>query len=487
MRHTIHYTKLTRMLLLILICFNLDLKGQPVDPPGRYNIIVIVADDLGYNDLGCFGGESVTPNIDRLAETGMKFTTFYASPICSPSRASLLTGCYPQRVGISSVVSSKSLTGIHPREKLLPEILKDQGYHTALFGKWHLGSQKIFFPQNHGFDEFFGTLASNDDGIDMSLDARRYGQPGLCLLNGSDTVTLNPEQWNLTRRYTEKSVDFLARNKNNPFFLYLAYNAPHTPIFVSDRFAGKSKISLFHDVLMEIDWSVGKVMEALKQNDLLKNTLVVFLSDNGPWLIFGNHGGSALPFSGGKKQTLEGGVRVPCIMSLPGLIPAASECHELATIMDFYPTIAALTHAEMTREIIDGKNILSLMKAENGAPHSPYDVYYYYYRNALQAIRSGNYKLQLPHSDVESPDPGHLGYDGYRGHVYKVNRPLALFDLTVDPAETKDISAQKPAIVKKMLLMAEDARKKLGDSVMGTMGDEVRLPGKATLKNQLEN
>jgi arylsulfatase A len=438
-----------------------------------YNIVIILADDLGYADLRCFGGKTVTPNIDRLAENGIKFTAFYASPICSPSRASLLTGCYPQRVGIPSVIGGNSREGIQPGEKLLPEMLKEKGYQTALFGKWHLGRREIYSPQNHGFDEFFGTLASNDDGSDMSLAARRYGQAALALYEGRDTVAVNPRQWELTRLYTERSVDFLARNKHKPFFLYLAYNAPHTPLFVGNEFAGKSKVGIYQDVLMEIDWSVGEIMKALAKNELTQKTLVVFMSDNGPWAIFGNHGGSGAPFSGSKKQTLEGGVRVPCIMSLPGVIPPARECGELVTMMDLYPTIAAVTGSKMTTEVIDGKDILALVKGDKGV-RSPHEAYYYYYRNALQAVRTGRYKLQLSHLDTESPDPDHPGYDGHRGDVRAVTRPLALFDLDKDPGEEKDISAQNPEIVKKLQKVAAEARKKLGDSITGVKGSEIR-------------
>lgn len=441
-----------------------------------YNIIVILADDMGYSDAGCYGGERITPNIDRLAESGMRFTGFYASPICSPSRASLLTGCYPQRVGIPGVLSAGALTGIHPDELLLPEMLKSKGYQTALYGKWHLGSRPMFHPMNHGFDEFFGTPGSNDmPGGD--LDSRRYGQNGLVLMEGKDTLLVNPPQWKLTGQYTEKAVDFIERNRNTPFFLYLAHNMPHTPIFVSNAFAGKSGIDLYHDVIMEIDASVGRIIKALEDNHLREKTLVVFLSDNGPWLIFGNHGGSAAPLSGGKKQSLEGGVRVPAIFSLPGTIPASRITDELVTMMDVYPTIAELTNSELPKTKLDGRSIFSLLKAERGA-EGPHEVYYYYYVNSLQAVRSGKYKLQLEYPDRETPDPENIGYDGLRGLTTTLNRPLALFDLKADPSEKQDISAENPRIVKKMLKLAEDARQELGDDIRLTAGKGVREPGR---------
>jgi arylsulfatase A len=466
--------------ILLMPHLSLDADSKPIVNE-NYNIILILVDDMGYSDIGCYGGEKITPNIDRLAESGMRFTEFYVSPICSPSRASLMTGCYPQRVGISTVVSFNTPSGINPREYILPEMMKDKAYQTALFGKWHLGGHPVFHPQKHGFHEFYGTIGSNDVGYNMDLDYRRYGQPGLYLLNGTDTVAVNPPQWKFTRQFTEKSVDFILKNREKPFFLFLSHNMPHTPIFVSNEFAGKSKIDLYHDVIMEIDWSVGKIMKTLTDNGLTEKTLVVFMSDNGPWLKFGNHGGSAYPLSGGKKQTLEGGVRVPAIMVLPGVVPNSSECDEMTSIMDLYPTIASLTNSVMTKDKIDGKNILPLMKNEKGAK-SPYSEYYYYFMDALQAVRAGDYKLQLPHPDTGSPDPYNIGYDGLRGQKLTVNRPLALFNLKEDPSEQVDISALEPEIVQKLLKIAENARKKLGDSLNGMQGEELRLPGNTISK-----
>ncbi len=467
-----------RFVLALLFLFVSPIfTGWATEKNPQFNIVIILADDLGYSDLGCFGGEKLTPNIDKLADSGMRFTDCYASPICSPSRASLLTGCYPQRVGIPGVIGRNSEIGINPDEKLLPEMLKEQGYTTALLGKWHLGDHAMFHPQQHGFDEFFGTLASNDMGFDMDLDSRRYGHCGFYLFDGLDTVTVNPDQWKLVKDYTEKSVDFISRNHDKPFFLYLSHNMPHTPIFVSKEFAGKSKIDLYHDVLMEIDWSVGQVVKALNDFDILDKTLVVFLSDNGPWLIFGNHGGTASPLSGGKRQTLEGGVRIPVVISLPKMIPMSTECNQLITMMDFYPTIAELTHSEMTKDKVDGKSILPLMKQELNAK-SPHEAFYYYHVNALQAVRSGNYKLQLPHPDRGAPDDNLRGYDGMRGKVKTVNRPLALYHLKDDPGEENDISNENPDMVKKLMLFADSARRELGDPLLNIKGSAVRSPGK---------
>lgn len=471
-------------LTLSLIASQLSARaaGAERENSDQYNVIIIMADDLGYSDLGCYGGEKITPSIDKLATAGMKFTDFYTSPICSPSRASLLTGCYAQRVGIPGVIGSNSRIGINSEEELLPEILQDRGYSTALFGKWHLGDQPVFHPQKHGFDEFFGTLASNDIGLDSNLDSRRYGQCGLYLFDGIDTVAFSPKQWEFVRQYTERSIDFIERNKDEPFFLFLSHNMPHTPIFVSKEFAGKSNIDLYHDVLTEIDWSVGEIVKALEKYKITDKTLVVFVSDNGPWKIFGNHGGTSFPLSGGKKQTLEGGVRVPCIMKLPGVIPQSSESKALVTMGDFYPTIATLTKSTITDNKIDGKNILPLM---NGlTSESPHEAYYYYYMNALQAVRAGDFKLQLPHRDSGTPNLSELGYDGLRGKVKAVNRPLALYDIRNDPGEQNDISLEKPQIVLRLLKIAEQAREDLGDSVTGIEGGGRRMSGKTSISNE---
>jgi arylsulfatase A len=470
--------KLGQWFIVLLLIFFLPravmskaLCAEPV-----YNVVIILVDDMGYNDLGCYGGEKITPHIDSLAASGIRFTEFYTSPICSPTRASLMTGCYPQRVGIPGVVSFNSDYGINPEELLLPEMLQNSGYRTALIGKWHLGGREMFHPMKHGFLEFFGTKGSNDSGFDMDLDARRYGMAGVYLFNAYDTVAVHPPQWKFVREYTKHSVKFIESNSEQPFFLLLSHNMPHTPLFVSNDFAGRSQIDIYHDVIMELDWSVGQIMKTLKRLELTESTLVVFMSDNGPWLKFGNHGGSGYPLSGGKKQTLEGGVRVPAIFSLPGVIPAEAICKELVTVMDLYPTIAELTDSEPTKEIIDGKNILSLLKGEKPAV-SPHKVYYYYFIDALQAVRSGDYKLQLPYLDTGSPDPANIGYDGLRGNKLPVQRPLALYNLKDDPAEKRDISNFHPEIVQELLTHAADARIKLGDSLEGIKGSEIRSPG----------
>ncbi len=295
------------------------------------NIVLILADDLGYGDLGCYGSDTIrTPNLDGLAQSGMRFTDFYmASSVCSASRAALLTGCYPLRVGIPGVLSANVRIGIHADEELLPELLKRNGYATAIFGKWHLGNQKTFWPLNNGFDEWLGTVGSNDMGKGKpTLALRRAGFAGVELVEQNAVIEVNPDQSQLTRRYTEKAINFIDRHTTQPFFLYVPYNMPHTPLFASQQRVGSSQRDLYGDVVEEIDWSVGQILRALEANGLAEKTIVIFTSDNGPWLIFGNHGGSAGRLRGGKKQTFEGGHRVPMIVHWPQRVPAGTRCTE---------------------------------------------------------------------------------------------------------------------------------------------------------------
>ena len=284
------------------------------------NVVIVFADDLGYGDVGCFGNTVIrTPNIDRIAAEGVKFTDFYvAQAVCSASRTALLTGCYPNRVGILGALGPASKQGIHDRETTIAEMLKAKGYATAIFGKWHLGHHPQFLPTKHGFDEYFGLPYSND----MWPQHPTAKFPALPLIDREKTIEENPDQSKLTTWYTERGVKFIEANKEKPFFLYMPHSMPHVPLFVSDKHKGKSKAGLFGDVIEELDWSVGEILATLKKHDLEKNTLVIFTSDNGPWLSYGNHAGTAGPLREGKGTTFDGGVRVPCVARLPGKIPA---------------------------------------------------------------------------------------------------------------------------------------------------------------------
>ncbi len=337
--------------LLIALLLTLLVVGVPrVDaddaasrPP---NVVLIFTDDQGYADLGCFGAKDFqTPNLDRMASEGVRFTDFYvAQAVCSASRTALLTGCYPNRVGILGALGPASRIGINEDEMTIAEALKPKGYATAIYGKWHLGHHPKFLPTRHGFDEYSGLPYSNDM---WPKHPTNHSFPDLPYIEGEETVELNPDQTTLTTRYTERALRFIDQNQDRPFFLYVAHNMPHVPLHVSQKYEGKSKQGLYGDVIEEIDWSVGQILAALKSHGLDERTLVIFISDNGPWLSYGPHAGSAGPLREGKGTTFEGGVRVPCLMRWPGKIPAGTVCHEPAMTIDILPTLARLVGVEL--------------------------------------------------------------------------------------------------------------------------------------------
>ena len=407
----------------------------------------------------------------------MRFTDFYvAQAVCSASRAALLTGCYPNRVGIIGALGPRSKTGINSNEVTLAEILKGRGYATAIYGKWHLGDAPQFLPTRHGFDEYFGLPYSNGMWPFHPTAATNY--PPLPLYENEKVIELMPDQTQLTTRYTEHAVKFIERNKERPFFLYVPHNIPHVPLHVSRKFAGKSGHGLYGDVVMEIDWSVGEIMRALKRNGLDDNTLVVFTSDNGPWLPYGDHAGSALPLREGKGTTFDGGVREPCIMRWPGRIPAGTVCREMAWSMDLLPTIARLAGTNApTDRIIDGKDIWPLMSRQPGAK-TPHEAYYYYWDHGLEAVRSGQWKLHLAHEYRHLSIPGQGGKPG----KYSNERiGVALYDLEKDVSETNDVTAAFPDVVVRLKSFAENARGDLGDSLTKRIGRNLRPPGTNSL------
>ncbi len=452
------------------------------------NIILIFADDLGYGDLSCYGASQYkTPNLDRMAAEGVRFTTFLsAQAVCSASRAGILTGCYPNRVGISGALFPDSKTGLAPSEETIAEILKKQNYKTAAIGKWHLGHLKEFLPLQQGFDEYLGIPYSNDmwpvnyDGTPFSDQKRDRGFnfPPLPLIEGNEKTgefrTLE-EQADITTLYTERAVRFINQNKKNPFFIYLAHSMPHVPLAVSSRFKGKSEQGLYGDVIMEIDWSVGEIMKALEKNGLEENTLVIFTSDNGPWMNFGNHAGSNGGLREGKGSSYEGGQRVPCIMKWPGHISGGTICNRLASTIDILPTLANITRAPLPENKIDGVNILPLMLGDENA--NPRESFLYYYRkNSLEAVRQGDWKLVFAH-----PGRTYIGFkpgaDGFPGGTNE-NFPHeeALYDLRRDPGERFDVKVYYPEIVSELQKLADAAREDLGDDLQKAPGKNRRLP-----------
>ncbi len=489
---------ITLCLACLSLCFqscqNHDSKDKETNKP---NIVLIFIDDMGYADVGCFGATDYqTPNIDRLANEGIRFTDFYASQaVCSASRASLLTGCYAGRVGILGALNHSSNIGINADETIIPEMLKEKGYATGIFGKWHLGHQKEFLPLQHGFDEYVGLPYSNDmwpvgyDGVPLArMGKRKSNYPPLKLYEGNkviDTIADLEDQAMLTTIYTERAIQFIENHKDGPFFLYMPHSMVHVPIAVSEKFKGKSGKGLFADVMMELDWSVGEILKTLKKNGLTDNTLVIFTSDNGPWLNFGNHAGSAFPLREEKGTMWEGGPRVSTVMRWPDRIPPGIVCNQIASAIDILPTLADITGASLPDKKIDGVSILSLMEGKKDA--KPRDQFYYYYGGELIAVRKDNWKLVFPHNyrSYEGVEPGNDGFPGpySKGKITE----LELYDLNNDISETTDLSAQYPEIVAELEKIGDSARAELGDRIQNKKGKGVRKPGRIYQKKQKVN
>ena len=442
------------------------------------NFVIIYIDDMGYADIGPFGAEGYeTPNLDRMAEEGRRFTNFYVTQaVCSASRAGLVTGCYNVRVGILGALNHRANHGIHADEMTIGELVKQKGYATACFGKWHLGHHPKFLPTNNGFDEYLGLPYSNDMWPGHPTAGKNY--PDLPLIEGTKIVDANvtaEDQEQLTTLYTRRAVSFIERNKDRPFLVYLPHSMVHVPLHVSDKFRGKSPRGLFGDVVMEIDWSVGQILDALRKNNLDNHTLVVFTSDNGPWLSYGDHAGSAKPLREGKGTMFDGGCRVPTVMRWPGKIPAGTVCDTPAMTIDLLPTIAHLAAAPLPDHKIDGKNIWPLVAGEPGA-QSPHEAYYFYWGNELQAVRMGKWKLHFPHGYRTLA--GRKGGTGGTPVPYDNARiELALFDLENDVGETTDVKDRHPEVVAAIQKLAGAIREDLGDSARKVKGAGTRPAG----------
>ena len=429
--------------IIIGLC---SVKKSFSKPP---NFIVIFTDDQGFEDLGCFGSPKIkTPHLDQLAADGRKFTSFYsANSVCSPSRASLMTGCYPVRVSIPGVLFPRHDIGLNPDEITIADLLKTKSYATACIGKWHIGHKPKFLPTRQGFDSYYGIPYSNDMTIDpeaklaeninlregFTLDRVRNEKPKknlVPLMRNEEVIEYPCDQTTLTKRYTEEAVKFIEENKKRPFFLYLPHTMPHIPLFASENFKGKSERGPYGDTIEEIDWSVGEIMKALRKNNLDENTLVVYTSDNGPWKLKDGRGGSANPLRGYKFQTYEGGMRVPCIMHWKGKIPPGSSCDEIAATIDLLPTIAGLSGVELPNDrTIDGKNIWPLISGKEGAK-TPHEIYFFYKGKSLESARQGKWKLR---------------------RSGKKSQSIELYDLASDISESKNLARENEALTNEII------------------------------------
>ena len=409
---------------------------------GKPNFVIIFTDDQGYQDVGCFGSPSIrTPNLDRMAAEGMRFTDFYsAASVCSPSRAALLTGCYPPRVGITKVLFPSDNIGLNPEERTIADMLKGKGYVTSCIGKWHLGHLPEFLPTSNGFDSYFGIPYSNDmDGVkgkDGNLDRawrqKDYSPWNVPLMRNEEIIERPADQTTLIERYTDEAVEFIRSSRDKPFFLYLPHTMPHVPLFVSEEFYVEDVQKAYKATIEQIDSAIGRVLGAIKDAGVDRNTLVVFTSDNGPWLDKKHHAGCALPLRDGKFSTYEGGMREPCIMRWPAKIPAGRVCSELCGTIDLLPTFARLAGAEMPADrVIDGRDIWPLMEGRPGAG-SPHEAYFYYRGNNLEAVRSGKWKLR------------------------RVKKNTELYDLEADVSEKINLADKHPEIVKRLAALMEE-------------------------------
>ena len=480
------------VLILTLFISSLTISSHAQKNLNSPNIVLILMDDMGYGDITSYGAlDMTTPNIDMMASQGIRFTN-YVSPqaVCTASRAGLLTGCYPNRIGLTGALMPHSEIGLSASEVTIAEMVKQKNYKTAIIGKWHLGDSREFLPLQHGFDEYLGLPYSNDmwpvdyDGSPASATSKKAKFPVLPLMKNNEKIaeirTLD-DQATLTGRYTDEAISFIKRSNKNPFFLYLAHSMPHVPINASKAFRGKSKQGLYGDVIQEIDHAIGRILKTLKEQGLEENTLVIFTSDNGPWLGFGNQAGSAGGFREGKGTSYEGGQRVPFIIKWKGKIPQNKVCNQFIAGIDIFPTIADICNCKLPTNKIDGISFSSILKGDMHS--SPRKNFAYYYRkNSLEAVRRDNWKLVFAHPSRSNLNqlPGNNGFPG--NIPENINMPYALYDLRRDPSEAYDVKELYPEIVKELNDFAITVRKDLGDDLQNITGQNIRANGKLNIK-----
>jgi arylsulfatase A len=463
--------RLTKTWLAVLLILTALSPGVPrAQAALKPNFILILADDMGYGDIAPFGSvQNRTPNLDRMAHEGIKFTSFYAAPVCTPSRAQILTGCYAKRVSLPQVLSPAAAIGLSAAEHSIAELLKGQGYATIAIGKWHVGDQPEFLPTRHGFDRYFGLPYSNDmGGPGNRAKAVRARHPPLPLVQNEQVIeTVTPEGQNrLTERYTDEAVKFIREHKDTPFFLYLPHTAVHVPIHPGDRFRGKSPHGLYSDWVEEVDWSVGRVLDTVRELGLAERTLVIFTSDNGPWLKQGTNAGVAGPLRGGKGGTYEGGVREPTLAWWPSQVPAGATVDAVAANFDFLPTFVKLAGGTVPADRkLDGQDISPLLLGRT--QDSPHEAHYYFAGNTLQAVRSGPWKLAIaPQSESMGESPKTRPGETFTPRLY---------NLQVDIGERTNVAAQHPDIVQRLQVLVTKMDADLG--ITG-LGPGVRPPGR---------
>ena len=421
--------------LIIFISCDTETDNNEISP----NIVFIFADDLGYGDLSSYGASDInTPNIDFIGKNGIKFTDFYSvSSVCTPSRAGMLTGRYPQRFGLNGVLFPDSHTGLPSSEYTIAELLRDSGYKTGMVGKWHLGHKYEFLPLQQGFDLFYGIPYSND-------------MASTVYFAGNDVVDYYPDQSQMTKKLTEEAVKYIDRNKENNFYLYVAHPMPHVPIYVSEKFRGSSDRGLYGDVIQELDWSVGEIIKRLEELNILDETLVIFSSDNGPWLTMRDMGGSAGELRNGKMYTFEGGMRVPTLAMMKGLIPEGIESNEIISQLDWMPTFASLSRSQIPKEvIIDGDDITEILRGNSFEYERDYLFFDY---EKLEAYRRGDWKVKLP-------------YEGWPGSWYKSpidSHDTLLFNLRKDPGEKNNIFDSNREMAKSLIDLMNVKYKEMG-------------------------
>ncbi len=482
--------------VLVLLALSIQSTATAADAK-QPNIVIFLADDLGYADLGCYGAADIrTPNLDAMAKDGVRFTNFcVAQAVCTASRAALLSGCYPNRIGMAGALNHTSTTGIHPDEFLLPEMFHEIGYATACFGKWHLGTKPEFFPTRNGFDRWAGLPYSNDNG---PLHPTVKGIPALPFYENDQIIEHDPDQATFTARLTDYAMKFVTENKDRPFFLFLPHVMPHVPIFASAKFKGKSSRGRYGDVVEELDDGVGQLLAKLRDLQIDEQTLVFFISDNGPFLSYGNHAGQAQPLREGKLTTFEGGLRVPMLVRWPAKLKGGKVNHKFITALDLLPSLASIIGFKLPSERkCDGEDLSrQLLDTTQEAGRKTFACYA---GSELHAVRSEDWKLHLPHDyiTVDGPPgvdgkpanfanmkPNPIEQSGIRGiasrHGYRVERlELSLYNLRADPGEKKNVALSHPQVVAELMELAEKFRRDLGDSLTKAKGSGIRSAAEA--------